>query len=151
MMRNLFKVLLVSSALVAVSAPSAYATPQEEAAAATSSNFDVLATLIQEPTLANLNLAVGQCAPGDKLCVINLLTAYGQLGIVPNGTQLATIAQTANVEFTQAELSQYSIGAVGGAGGGAGAGAVGGAAVTGTPESLSPTGGASTDASVSPS
>jgi hypothetical protein len=120
MMRNLVRVLLVSSALVAVSAPSAYATPQEEASAATSSNFELLASLIEEPTLANLNAAIDECRPGDKICVINLLTAYAQLGVYPTQAQLDAIAARAGVTFTADD--NVVIAAIGGAGGGAGGG-----------------------------
>jgi hypothetical protein len=80
----------------------------------------LLASLIEEPTLANLNAAIDECRPGDKICVINLLTAYGQLGVYPTQAQLDAIAGRAGVTFTADD--NVVIAAVGGAGGGAGAG-----------------------------
>ncbi|KKB75929.1 hypothetical protein VW35_19485 [Devosia soli] len=110
MMRNLFRVLLVSSALVAVTAPSAYATPQQEAAAAIS-NPGALPGLITNANFGGLSSAAALCA-GNKACVLALLTAYAQLGFTPSAAQAATIAEVAGVTFTPAELQALGIGAI---------------------------------------
>jgi hypothetical protein len=113
MMRNLFRILLVSSALVAVTAPSAYATPQQEAAAAIGGDIATLTSLITPTSagFANLSSATAVC-DGNKACVLALLTAYAQAGFTPTAAQLTAIAAGANVEFTTAELGQFAIGAV---------------------------------------
>lgn len=147
MMRNLFRILLVSSALVAVSAPSAYATPQQEAAAAIGGDVTVLATLITPASagFANLGTATAICN-GNKVCVTTLLAAYAQAGFTPTAAQLTAIAAGANVTFTTAELGQYAIGATGpattttaappaGSGIGEGTGTAGSEAPTNAPSS----------------
>lgn len=114
MMRTIAQILFISTALVAVTAPSAFATPQEEAAAAIASNIPVLTGLITPATAtsANLNAATALCV-GSKVCVTNLIAAYAAVGYTPNATELTAIAQGAGVTFTSAELDQYSIGATG--------------------------------------
>jgi len=113
MMRNFIRILLVSSALAAVTATSAYATPQQEAAAATSGDVASLTSLITPTSagFANLSAATAIC-DGNKACVLALLTAYAQAGFTPTAAQLATIAEGARVTFTTAELGQFAIGAV---------------------------------------
>jgi len=112
MMRNLFRVLLVSSALVAVSAPSAFATPQQEATAAINGDFAALPGLLTDVSFDGISAATALCN-GNKACVVALLTAYAQAGFSPSATQLNTIAQTAGVTFSTAEVQQFAIGAVG--------------------------------------
>jgi len=113
MMRNLFKVLLVSSALVAVSASSAFATPQEEAAFAVS-NPGALAGAITTPTYAGLSAAASACAAtaNPKACLTNILAAYAQLNVIPNREQLAELVAASGATFTDAELDDFAIAAV---------------------------------------
>lgn len=131
MMQNLARVLLISSALVAISAPSAFAIPADIATAAASQNGTALvgsvntelatlganATLDQKKDL--VKAAIAACPTGNQACVLAILTAFATgPNVKLSQAEITTAAAAAGVTFTAGQLPQEVIGAVGTGGGG---------------------------------
>jgi hypothetical protein len=154
MMRNLVRVLLVSSALVAVSVPSAYATPGDLAVAASNpaggaalatqaaAELAALGTNATTAQKKQLLLSAVALCNGNAACVLALTAVFAAQNVTVTRSEIVAAAAAAGVQLSNDQLANFAVGSVGGAPAGttpdsSGSSGDGSAPSTGTPPSAS--------------